>query len=234
MTQIDTPNPDTKPIPPIPTPKAAFSSSPSLIAALVASVAIAIGSTGTWASMLILSVDGTIGPAGKITLALGLASAALLAAVGFGKIRGLGLGLAITAGVLVFAQGLYSAIQISSVEDVGFLRHPNQYRDRLGAVARVGRVGGTDRRGERGLPAKREMKKLIGGGVVALALGGLVGCSATGGAGSAPAWTPTYATYATPTYATPTAAPTPVQVAPAGIGLLLRCRNGSWSSQFTA
>jgi len=57
------------------------------------------------------------------------------------------------------------------------------------------------------------MKRLICGGLAALAIG-LTACSATGGAGSAPTSSPTYATYATSTIA-----PTPVRVTPPGIGV---------------
>ena len=63
------------------------------------------------------------------------------------------------------------------------------------------------------------MKRLICGGLAALAIG-LTACSATGGAGSAPTSSPTYATYATSTIA-----PTPVRVTPPGIGVPVR--NGS-------
>jgi hypothetical protein len=62
------------------------------------------------------------------------------------------------------------------------------------------------------------MKKLIGGGLAALAIG-LTACSATGGAGSAPTSSPTYATYATPTVA-----PTPVRGYAAGN----RCAGTEW------
>jgi hypothetical protein len=62
--------------------------------------------------------------------------------------------------------------------------------------------------------------KLIGG-LAALAIA-LTGCSAIGGAGSAPTWKPTYATS---TVATSTVAPTAVRVTPPGIGVPVR--NGS-------
>ena len=106
------------PPPPSAPPTPAFT--PSLIAALLASVAIAIGSAGTWTSVLILNVNGTVGPGGKFTLALGLAAAVVLVVVGFGKMQAGGLGLAMTAGILAFGQGLYSAVRLLSVEDIDF------------------------------------------------------------------------------------------------------------------
>ena len=106
------------PPPPAPAPASSFYL-PSLIAALVASVAIVIGSSGPWVSVLVFSANGTIGD-GKFTLALGLISAAMLAVVSFGKMRAFGCILAITSGVLAFAVGMYGAIHITSQEKADF------------------------------------------------------------------------------------------------------------------
>ena len=126
----DTPTPPpglwdypTSPPPSPPSPPSGFRQ-PSLVAALVASAAIAIGSAGTWFSVLLLNVNGTAGSGGKLTLALGLVAAAVLVVVGFGKVKVAGLGIAMAAGVLAVGQGLYSAVRALTTEDIDFFGAP--------------------------------------------------------------------------------------------------------------
>jgi hypothetical protein len=106
------------PLPP-PPPAASTLYLPNLIAAMVASVAIVIGSSGPWVSVLVFSANGTVGD-GKFTLALGLISAAALLVAFLGKMRAFGHILAVTIGVLVFAAGVYGVIHITSQEKTDF------------------------------------------------------------------------------------------------------------------
>jgi hypothetical protein len=75
-----------------------------LIAALVASVAIVIGSSAPWVSALIFTANGTVGD-GKLTLAIGLIAAVVLLFAAFGKMQAFSYILAIVAGLLAFAVG---------------------------------------------------------------------------------------------------------------------------------
>ena len=105
------------PTPPSP-PSTLYMPNPSLIAALVASVAVVIGSSAPWVSVLVFSANGTIGDGGKFTLALGLVSAAVLLVAALGKMQAFGYILAVIAGVLAFAVGALAAINIMSKESI--------------------------------------------------------------------------------------------------------------------
>ncbi|HEX7430130.1 MAG TPA: hypothetical protein VF328_25290 [Mycobacterium sp.] len=121
MTTPPIPPPSMWDYPPPPPPAAPASPFylPSLIAALVASVAIVIGSSAPWVSVMVFSANGTVGD-GKFTLALGLISAAALLVASFGKVRAFGYILAVAVGVLVFAVGVDGAIHVTSQEKADF------------------------------------------------------------------------------------------------------------------
>ena len=145
---------------------------PNLIVALIASVAVIIGSLTPWLTFYGMVDRTAMDGDGKITLVLGLIAAALLfAALCFGltkKRPGSLFGVSMFAGLISLAAGVLNAHDRFTPRRL--LRDDYQPANRLGTVAdarRIGGIGGSIGRPHEGV----EMKKLIGGGLMALAIG---------------------------------------------------------------